>query len=420
MRILVCFIISIVPLLSAFAALESEDNSFLTFQDAMSIVSYHRGHPMNNDDELDAYIKKVINKYSYKDESFLEGVGTCDLWQYIMHGHTVNGVEPLDDDFFVPDDLSLASTIAVIDCNGIETIENDETAISVEMRVFTEKRRDEMMKQILDMGFTYNKTDYYGKVYLWKSYTISIYEGKSRGYKYWEFRVGLNECDYGSTKHYEFADSSSTHNLKIQVDYPVKGSSVLLRRIRTFMMEVLELDLQNDWPMSRYNGDVSDGQALVNDYGRRGCVLLKEKYDSETLPFDEQTTIKKVGENNYYISFEVVKNGWYGGATSGPTQHYGVTFRKSDGKRIRVIKNPQSPQFKDFLSNQMYIEDQNVRYEENKNNVPFPQYEPFLIQSGVRFIYQKYEIAPVICVGDAQFSSIRLFLSDEVKDVLKQ
>lgn len=232
----------------------------------------------------------------------------------------------------------------------------------------------------------------------------------------------LNARDYGTTKHYEFADSSSVHNLKIQVDYPIKGSPVLLRRIRTFMMEVLELDLQNNWPMSRYNGDASDGQAVVNDYGQRGSVLLKEKHEAELPPCEENTAIKRVGENDYYISFEVVRYGWYGGATSGSIidQRYGVTYRKSDGKRLRVIENPQNPQLKDFLSNHLYIEDQDVRYEENKNNVPFPEYEPFLIQSGVRFIYQKYEIAPVICVGDASFLEIRQFLSDEVKEVLKQ
>ena len=421
MRKVICLIASIVSLLPVCAQTD-EQQSCLTLQEAMSIVSYRRTHPMTDEEELGSYIKQVIGKYGYKDDNFLEGIGTCSFWQYIKHGHTLHGVEPLDDDYFVPDNLSLASTIAVVDCNGIETIENDETAISVEMRVFTKKRCDELMEQMLNMGFTYKKAENYCKEYEWKSYTISISEGKSRGYQYWQFTVNLNTRDYGTTKHYAFADSSSTHELTIDVDYPVNGNAVLLRRVRTFIMEALEFDSQSDGPsMGRFNGNPSDGKAVINYYGSRGVPLLKKKCAaSEWNSMREETEIKKVGENDKYISFEVTKIGWYTPYVS-TVWCYGETFRKSDGKRLNIIADSQDPKFKKLLNECFPGEEKDFLIDPDAD-IPLPYTKPYLIQSGVRFVYQKREItAPdaQYVQEDISFPEIRQFLSDEVKEVLK-
>lgn len=97
-------------------------------------------------------------------------------------------------------------------------------------------------------------------------------------------------------------------------------------------------------------------------------------------------------------------------------------YRNSDEKRLHVIANLEPPQFKYFLNNQVFFEKKDEVNEEYRNNLPMPKYEPYLIQSGVRFIYQKYEIASgaaEVVKGDVSFSEIRQFLSDEVKRVLK-
>lgn len=393
---------------------------FLSIQDAMSIVSYRRMHPMINNDELSAFVREVIGQYDYTEEDFLEGIGTFTFWQFIKHGHIINDENSYnDDDYFVPDDKSLASTVAIVDCCGIETIENDETAISVEMRVFTETKRDEILKDILSLGFIQKGADNNQRLYTWKSFSIRLFEGISRGHKFFEFDVTLNVRDFNSTKHYEFADSSRAYNLKIHADYPVDGNPKLLRRIRTFIMEALEKDIMNDWPMARYNGDPSDGQAVINYYGNKGCVALKNKHEPYVRAFEEETTIRKVAENENFVSYEVLRLGWYGGVLN--VKNYGASFRKSDGKRLSVIANPEAPQFKHFLNNQVYFEKKDEIYEEYKNNLPMPKYEPYMIQSGIRFVYQKYEIASgaaEIIKGEVSFSEIQQFLSEEVKDVL--
>lgn len=414
MRKVVFIIVCLISQLLVFAQTGNQKD-VLSIQDAMSIVSHRRSQPMVTDEELDGFIKSVIGKYGYKAEDYLEGVGTCSFWQYIKYGHIVNE-EPYDDDYFVPDNKILASAVAVIDCNGIESIEYDETSISVETRVFSEARRDELIKEMQEIGFTYKKMENSSKVYSWKSYTISINEGKSRGHKFWLFNVGLEPRNYASTKTCEYADSSSAHNVKIKVDYPINGNPVLQRRVRTFIMEALELDLQNDGPlMGRFNGDPSEGQAVVNYYGGMILALLKEN-----AQFKEMKTIRKVAETDYYISFEAELFGWYGGVDN--SRFYGATFRKSDGKRLKVIANPQDPKFRHFLNNDVYFEKKEDILEEYKTNIPVPQYEPYLIQSGVRFVYQQHEIAPGATgyiKGDASFSEIRQFLNGEIKDILK-
>lgn len=150
MRKVVLSIACLISQLSVFAQ-AGEQKDVLSIKDAMSIVSHRRSHPMVSDEELDVFVKSIINKYSYKEGDFIEGAGTCKFWQYIKHGHIVNE-EPLDDDYFVPDNKRYASAIAITDCAGIETIEDDETAISAKIRVFTEARRDELIKEMQDIS----------------------------------------------------------------------------------------------------------------------------------------------------------------------------------------------------------------------------------------------------------------------------
>ena len=47
----------------------------------------------------------------------------------------------------------------------------------------------------------------------------------------------------------------------------------------------------------------------------------------------------------------------------------GATFRKSDGKRLKVIANPQDPQFRHFLNNDLIFEKKEDILEEYKDNI---------------------------------------------------
>ena len=146
-------------------------------------------------------------------------------------------------------------------------------------------------------------------------------------------------------------------------------------------------------------------------------MLDTDDYGSSPIEF---TSIEVVGENDYYISFEVFRYSFYGGSSNYLV--YGASFRKSDGKRLRVIVNPQNPRFRQFLNNDLYFEEKEALLDEYKNHIPMPEYEPYLTQDGVRFIYQQGEIA-VRPAGflktEGTYSLMRPFLTEEVKDVLR-
>ena len=228
-------------------------------------------------------------------------------------------------------------------------------------------------------------------------------------------------AQYGTTKHYEYADSSRTHNLKIHVDYPVKGNPAFLRRVRTFIMETLEYDSYSGAAsMGRYNGDSSDGQAVLKYYGVGGVPILKKRraaYEWESM--NEERVIKRIAENDLFVSFEVTTIIWdtpYNAVVS----CYGETFRKSDGKKLNIIANSQSPQFRKLL-NDRFPEDMKGYLIDSETDIPIPNTKPYLIQSGVRFVYQKREVtAPdaQYIQEDIAFPEIQQFLTEDVKEVL--
>lgn len=413
-RGIVITIVCLLSFLSANAHTGSQ-NDFLTVNEAMNIVSYHRYHPMANRDEFDNVIKSMVKSHGYMEKDFLgDGIGTCDFWQYVRGGHVIMKA----DKEFIPDDKQTASTVAVIDCEGVEDNGGDELAITIELSVFSERSWAVLMRQMQDIGFEYKTSIDDWNVYVWHTYEIKVQKMIRNGYDCWEFDFGLTKREYKTTKLVEFKDSTRSHNLTICLEYPVRGNPALLRQIRSFMMEAIEHDMLEIHPMTRFNGNASDGQALVNYYGRKRCAMLDtDDYSSSPIEF---TNIEVVGENDYYISFEVFRYGFYGGTDNYLV--YGATFRKSDGKRLRVIANPQDPKLRRFLNEYLYIEEKEALLDEYKNRIPMPEYEPYLIQDGVRFAYQQGEIAvrpEGFIKTESSYPLMRPFLTDEAKAVLK-
>lgn len=417
MRRILFTVVCLLSLLSVHAQTISQKD-FLTIREAMDIVSYRRYHPLTDGDMVDL-IKSTSRKYGYTKEDFLEGVGTCSFWQYIKNGYVVMDSNP--DDYFIPYDKGTAAAFAVMDCQGIESIDGDETAISVDLRVFSESNYETLMREMQNIGFRYNRTENGLREYAWQTYRVYVYKSKTRGHDCWFFEVVLRERTYDTTRLVEFNDSTRSHDLSISLEYPVKGNPALLRRIRTFMMEAIEPDMVYEAPMPRYSGNMSDGKALVNYYGRKRCAMLDtDDYGSSPIEF---TSIEVVGENDYYISFEVFRYSNYGASSN--YQVYGATFRKSDGKRLRVIANPKDPKYKQFLNEDLHfdnLENKGALLEEYREQIPLPEYEPYLIQNGVRFVYQQSEIAvrPAgFLKADVPFSVLRDFLTEEVKELFK-
>lgn len=392
------------------------DGDVLSIREAMNIAAFNRHYPLADGKAEEKYIASFLEKHHYKEEGFLEGVGTCSFYQYIKHGRVKYDNQP--EDAFFPTNLDLACTVAVVDCSGIETIENDETSISVEMRVYGDKQAEKLLNEMKEIGFVLNKTDEYGQEYAWKSYRIRVGNGKSRGYKYKWFDVGLELIDYASTKKYCFADSGRYHNYSMDVDFLVNGCPELKKNVNSLFKEAFKREGFDGGDLE----DWSSPQQVIDYYSKKNVERLKGMKEDDGSPTCyESLDIRKIAETDQFITFEVEWSGYYGGILN--YLKYGATFRKSDGKRVQIIASPNSQQYKLFLKeNIMVYMDKEILFDQFKHSIPPPEYDPYFIQTGARFGYQKYEIAPGVAgylQADASFFEMKDILSAEAKELLK-
>ncbi len=135
--------------LIAFQTVFAQSGDMVSIREVMSIVTYRRHHPTAGCEDVQKVVENTARRCGYQAKDFLEGVGTCAIWQYIKREYVTN--DAADDDYFIPQDMSQACTFSVFDCSGIETIENDETAINVELRVYGERQRKALMQQLADI-----------------------------------------------------------------------------------------------------------------------------------------------------------------------------------------------------------------------------------------------------------------------------
>lgn len=192
-----------------------------------------------------------------------------------------------------------------------------------------------------------------------------------------------------------FKETAPTDNfdieVEINVDYPISGSKELLNSISSFIVETLT-DVYTFEEVSvnpHYDGDLSDGQKIVDFYGKAKIDELKPNGMGEARIF-----INKVHETDVIVSYLVHMSGDTGG--SGISTKYGVTFDKHTGKQISVIKDSKNKKFSERLIedviNSIDSEDIDMLEESELKAHPYPKYAPFISKDGISFIYQKYEI----------------------------
>ena len=179
---------------------------------------------------------------------------------------------------------------------------------------------------------------------------------------------------------------------EINVDFPQKGNANLIKNITSFLIDALTNEYRNneDAAIPHYNGDISDGQAIVDFYGDEKIKELQNQGIG-----DAKISILKTYETDKIVSYTVDFGGSNGGVGFGAK--YGASFNKSDGTTIQVIKAPNDGDFKKYLISKVKShlrgDDGIVQADESELEAhPYPKKEPYLTKDGVCFIYQKYEI----------------------------
>jgi hypothetical protein len=209
-------------------------------------------------------------------------------------------------------------------------------------------------------------------------------------------------------KQVEQSKKDKSGEYKIVVDFPTSGNPILVNAIREYISESLGIsyagEMENNMQGS-YSGDLGDGQKMIDYYFdlkykefKKAHDLMAENMTGDVPTFASETEIHFLYETDKFVTYEMKKYEDMGGAHGG-TFISGMTFRKSDGRRIEWDLFTKSMQdvikkgLKKYFEVNTDEELENSLSLENTYLLPLPATPPVFTKEGVLFTYQQYEIA---------------------------
>ena len=226
--------------------------------------------------------------------------------------------------------------------------------------------------------------------------------------------VAVNEQEDGQKdgkltyKKVEQSKNDKSGEYKIVVDFPTGGNPILVNAIREYISESLGIsyagEMENNMQGS-YSGDLGDGQKMIDYYFdlkykefKKAHDLMAENMTGDVPTFASETEIHFLYETDKFVTYEMKKYEDMGGAHGG-TFISGMTFRKSDGRRVEWDLFTKSMQdvikkgLKKYFEVNTDEELENSLSLENTYLLPLPATPPVFTKEGVLFTYQQYEIA---------------------------
>lgn len=209
-------------------------------------------------------------------------------------------------------------------------------------------------------------------------------------------------------KQVEQSKKDKSGEYKIIVDFPTSGNPILMNAIREYISESLGIsyagELENNMQGS-YSGDLGDGQKMIDYYFdlkykefKKAHDLMAENMTGDVPTFASETEIHFLYETDQFVTYEMKKYEDMGGAHGG-TFISGMTFRKSDGRRVewdlftKSIQDVIKKGLKKYFEVNTDEELENSLSLENTYLLPLPATPPVFTKEGVMFTYQQYEIA---------------------------
>lgn len=219
----------------------------------------------------------------------------------------------------------------------------------------------------------------------------------------------LEEMDF-ETEQLSYSYETDKVEVGINADYPTDGNPILVNAIREYISETLG---------GTYHNDLEEGQQLVDYYGE--CYkneLNNEKLDQIDANdgsdeyingFYRHYDIKLEYEAEHFITYVVNSDIFMNGA-HGVEASYGMTFRKSDGRRLgidmmrnlytddfyAIIKKGLMEYFSETGGETVSTDEELKEYiltDDNVNYLPMPRNTPYITKEGFVFTYQPYEIS---------------------------
>ena len=152
-----------------------------------------------------------------------------------------------------------------------------------------------------------------------------------------------------------------------------------------------------------FPGDMRNTQALVDFYGRAKADSLRAAIDNpnQEIELEYEATMTKVYETDRFVTYSLSTFIGLGGAHPASGEE-GATFRKSDGRRLGwdIVRESMSMELNEIIKTSLmdYLgltSDEELEQLLGGVNIyasPLPHTPPYLLENGVAFIYQQYEL----------------------------
>ena len=228
----------------------------------------------------------------------------------------------------------------------------------------------------------------------------------------------------------KFEKSDSTAEVFVLVQWPVKGDKAIVDSLRKNI---------NSWICGEWNrpDDVKPfGESLFESLSIDWHSVYDEMAPEDRLAaFTRHYEVTLETQTDRYVTYFYHQHEYQGGM-HGYTTEVGFTFRKSDGKQIKLIEDTDSPEFAQLLKDgvkRFFGGDQPASDEEvleylfaseveALDNLPLPGNAPYLTQTGIVFLYTQYEIAPYssgIITFEIPFAQIKPYLTKDAQELIK-
>lgn len=213
-----------------------------------------------------------------------------------------------------------------------------------------------------------------------------------------------------TTKKIAKSQKNQTGTYDLTIDFPVSGNATLVNAIREYISESLGSTYgggEEDTKQGSYSGDLADGDKMADYYFDLKVKEFQAMYNEmkqdgmpEIPELASSTKITKDYETDRVVTylFSSYENG--GGAHGGAVGS-GMTFRKSDGRRVdwdmfssgkmqTVLRDGLKEYFEvktdDELASNLTLTETYL--------LPMPVTPPIFGKDGIIVTYQQYEIAP--------------------------
>ena len=202
---------------------------------------------------------------------------------------------------------------------------------------------------------------------------------------------------------------NATGEYKLIIDFPESDNEILANAIREYISESLGSTYgggEEESKMGSYSGDLADGEQMAKYYFDLKVTEFTKMYNSmknEGMPdvpqLASEIQITRGYETPKLVTFNFSSYEYAGGAHGGSVGS-GMTFRKTDGRRIgwelfstvkmqSILRNG----LKEYFEVKTDEELENCLSLESIYNIPLPVTPPLFTEKGIVVIYQQYEIA---------------------------